>query len=200
MCAGLIYQKYHCLCRHLLARACHHSTVATYVPIALQRRAVGRLFVGLGAAAGLLVVAVGSEGAREGSVALGAAVVGAIFVTWIGFTLERGGLEKRAAAARPAPFGAEVLPDSGLRPRRAVLVGVAMLVYVAVAVALLGLAVAVTIPAVAAGIGGGSMLAARWAERWERERGGRLVAVRPDGVRARTPDLFVVRPEAPATP
>jgi hypothetical protein len=75
-----------------------------------------------------------------------------------------------------------------------------MLVYVAVAVALLGLAVAVTIPAVAAGIGGGSILAARWADGYERRGGGRLVAERPEGVRARTPDLFVVRPETPVVP
>jgi hypothetical protein len=170
--------------------------MATYVPIALQRRAVGRLFVGLGAAAALLVVAIGSDGAREGAVALGAAVVGAVFVAWIGFTLERGGLEKRAAAARPAPAGAEVLGEAGLRPRRAIAVGAAMVVYVALAVALLGFAMAVTIPAVAAGIGGGSMLAARWADGFERRGGGRLVAERPEGVRARTPDLFVVPPGA----
>ncbi len=169
-----------------------------YVAISLQRRAVGRLFVGLGAVAALVVVAIGSDGAREGTIALLAAIVGAVFTAWIGFALERGGLEKRAQAARPAPPDADVLPDAGLRPRRAILVGIAMLAYVTVAVSLLGLAVAVTIPAVAAGIGGASMLAARWAERFERLRGGRLVAERPEGVRARTPDLFVVRPEAPA--
>ena len=172
--------------------------MAPYVLIALRRRAVGRLFVGLGAAAALVVVAVGGEDAREATIALGAAVVGAAFTAWIAFTLERGGLEQRARAARPAPPDADVLPDSGLRPRRALAVGIAMLAYVVLAATLLGLAVALTIPAVAAGIGGASLLAARWAERYERERGGRLVAERPEGVRARTPDLFLVRPEAPA--
>ncbi len=109
-----------------------------YVAISLQRRAVGRLFVGLGAVAALVVVAIGSDGAREGSIALLAAIVGAVFTAWIGFALERGGLEKRALAARPAPPDAEVLPDAGLRPQRAILVGIAMLAYVTLAVALLG--------------------------------------------------------------
>ena len=181
------------------ARArCHHGVVTTLVPIALQRRAVGRLFVGLGAAAALVVVGVAAGDARHGSIALGAAIVGAVFTAWIAFALERSGLEQRAREARPAPLDALVLSDSGLRPPRALAVGVAMLAYVVLAASMLGLAVAVTIPAVAAGIGGASLLAARWAERHERERGARLVAERTDGVRARTPALFLVRPETPA--
>jgi hypothetical protein len=177
--------------------------VRSFVPIAPQRRALGRIVLPLGGLGALGTIAVTADRPADVVALLASVLVGAAFTAWISYAFERRSLEERADRARPAP--AEALVED--RPRLPA-AGPALLVLVIAAWPLAGVAllgdVAFTMPAVLAGLGAGSLLVARWASRWESARGARLLIEAPAGFRWGALPLYVrldqVPPEATEEP